>query len=354
MKFRLLSVLLLMILIAPAAIAQKSKNAKRGNDEKTLINKLEVCLSNKDPYCQMALWPDIDTLSKIVLMVSDSSSIDFKEAMAVQDNPVMMMHADSMFKARLKAGFDSVIQAGEALGVHWESIIPVRHELIKMRQTRDQLYEKLAPTRFVGYLFFVDAVTRRSYGVLAGDVMEINGAWYGGRVREIYEANSRDEWDDAKLFAKKHPDKADSIKKSNQVDATEAQQEVNAKAPKVIAERKYYVGKFDDEISVQLYIRGLRGGCPAGVCSWEAIYKFGDQDDFIRLEVTHLDNGKWQMIETPPAGSMDLELKERVFTGIWNAADGQTGYDVKLTETDATPKKLARLDEIFAELEGKK
>ena len=77
------------------------------------------------------------------------------------------MHADSVFKASLKASFDSIIAAGDALGLHWENIIPLRYELVKMRETRNRLYEKLAPTRFVGYLFFVDALTRRSFGIMA-------------------------------------------------------------------------------------------------------------------------------------------------------------------------------------------
>jgi hypothetical protein len=107
---------------------------------------------------------------------------------------------------------------------------------------------------------------------------------------------------------------------------------------------------FDNEIPVQLYVRHLKGGCPAGICSWEAIYKFGDQDDFILLQVTRTEDGKWQMSEVPEAGIMDLELKDGVFTGTWVSADGKTGYDVKFTELPASAKKMKRLDEAFEDL----
>jgi hypothetical protein len=123
---------------------------------------------------------------------------------------------------------------------------------------------------------------------------------------------------------------------------------------KIVAERKYYNGFFDNEIAVQLYVRSMKGGCPSGICSWEAIYKFGDQDDYILLEVTRSPDGKWQMSEVPPNAVMDLELKNNVFTGTWIAGENQTGYDVKLPETPASAKKIQRLDAILKELKGEK
>jgi hypothetical protein len=273
-------------------MGQKGNKSKRGNTEQGLVNRIQSCLANKDAYCYIDLWPDLDTLTKLAMQYSDSSSVDFQEAMQLQDQPVKMMHADSMFKAMLKASFDSIITAGEELNVHWESIIPVRYELVKMRETRNKLYEKLAPTRFVGYIFFVDAITRRVYGVMAGDMLQMNGAWYGGRLRELYEATTRDEWEDARYLARKQKkEQKDTVK--NAAVSTEQQQEINLNGPMLIAERKFYSGMFDDEIPVQLYIRGLKGGCPSGICSWEAIYKFGDQE-YVRLVVTRTEGDKWQ------------------------------------------------------------
>jgi hypothetical protein len=345
---------LFALLLASALPVAAQRKGKRGVTEQGLINRLQGCLAAKDAYCYIDLWPDLDTLTKLVMMYSDSSSADFREAMMIQDQPVKMMHADSVFKAMIKASFDSVIAGGDDLGVHWESIVPVRYELIKVRETRNKLYEKLAPTRFNGYIFFADMISRRSFGVMAGDIMQVNGEWYGGRLRGLYEAATRDEWEEAHYLAKKQ--KKDSAAKGAPKEAisTEQEQEINTNAPEVIADRKFYSGMFDNEIPVQLYVRSLKGGCPAGICSWEAIYKFGDQDDFIRLTVTRSDDGKWLMVEQPEAGSMELELKKGVFTGSWSSADGQTGYDVKFTEVPAAPKKIKRLDDIFAEMKGKK
>jgi hypothetical protein len=344
--------LLLLLMAAGSLHAQKSARRKRGNTEQGLVNRIHACLANKDAYCYIDLWPDLDTLTKLAMQYSDSSSADFREAMILQEEPVKMMHADSLFKAMLKASFDSVIAAGEEIGVHWESTIPVRYELVRMRETRNKLYEKLAPTRFVGYLFFVDALTRRSYGVMAGDMLQINGEWYGGRLRELYESSTRDEWEDARHEARKQKKAGADTAKKEEI-STEQQQEINKSDPRIIADRKFYAGMFDNEIPVQLYVRHLKGGCPAGICSWEAIYKFGDQDDFILLQVTRSEDGKWQMAEVPEAGIMDLELKNGVFTGTWISADGQTGYDVKFTEVPASAKKIKRLDEAFEELLAK-
>lgn len=347
-KFLLLSVLLF------TANTSFAKKLKKGATEQGLVDRIQACMANKDAYCYIDLWPDLDTLTTLAMKYSDSSSADFREAYFLQDQPVKMMHADSVFKAALKTSFDTLIATGEELGIHWESIIPVRYELVKQRETRNRLYEKLAPTRFVGYIFFVDASTRRTFGFMAGDILNINGGWWGGRIRELYESGTRDEWEDARYYARKHPKALDSTKRGKEDLVTEEQQEANAKAPEVIAERRFYGGMFDKEIPVQLYLRSLKGGCPAGICSWEAIYKFGDQDDYIRLDVTRTEDGKWQMVEVPPAGTMDLELKDKVFTGAWNSADGQTGYDVKLTELPASEKKIKRLDDAFAELKGRK
>jgi hypothetical protein len=188
---------------------------------------------------------------------------------------------------------------------------------------------------------------------MAGDMLQIKGEWYGGRLREVYEAGTRDEWDDARFYAKKHKKtEKDSTKKEP---ISEQPELAEKSAQKIIAERKFYGGMFDNEIPVQLYVRSLKGSCPEGICAWEAIYKFGDQDDYIRLNVTRTEDGKWQMVEDPPSGVMDLVLSKGVFTGTWTAADNQqTGYEVRLTELPASAKKIERLDAAFMELKGKR
>jgi hypothetical protein len=351
---RILPLLCLLLLGGlSASYAQKGKRPvvdPYAKSEQALINKLEGCLAEKDAECYIKLWPGLDTLTMLVMQYSDSSSADFQEAQSFQNDPVRIMRADSFFNARLRRDFDSLIKAGEELGIHWESIIPVRYELIKQRETRERLFEKLAPTRFLGYLFFADATTRRSYGLMVGDIMEINKAYYGGKLGEVYEASNRDEWDEARYYLRKHPEsRTDTTRKAGE-HADEDHQERNKKSPEIIAERKLYTGYLDNEIPIQLYVRSLKGGCPQGICSWEAIYKFGDQDEWVLLNVTRSEGDKWQFVEAGSNGSMDLVMKGKTYNGDWATSDGQTGYDVKVTEAPISEKKTKRLDEIFGDL----
>ena len=347
---RHLLILFACLLLLPLSLfAQKKKKASRkGNTEEGMIYKLEGCLAAKDAYCYMDLFPDLDTLTKLAMKYSDSNSRDFRDAYALQESPAKMMRADSFMRASLKATFDSVIRAGEIIDISWENIIPVRYELAKARQTRAELYEKLAPYRFNGYIFFMDRISRRTYGMQVGNIMQIAGEWYGGYLTKPYEAATIDEYQDARALARKEKKPAKDTLKT----PTDEQDENSAQ--KTIVERKFYSGMFDKEIPVQLYVRGLKGGCPQGVCYWEGIYKFGDNDGFIRLLITRTEDGKWQMAEDPAGGTMDLTLSDKKYTGGWSTADGQTGYDVELTEIPATEKKIIRLDAIFDELKNPK
>lgn len=338
----------MLVLCVHPCFSKGKKEPKKGNTEKEFINKLENCLAQKDAYCYISLWPDMDTLSKIILEYADKGSPEYKQMLTLQDNPVELMHVDSVFKANLKKLFDQTIAEGEEIGIHWETIIPQRYELIKLRQTRNELTEKLAPTRFVGYLFFADLNSRRSFALQVGEILQIKNEWYGGRLGGVYEATTRDEWEQGRKQAiedRKHPKpKTDS----DAVVIPEAEQEAAAAKPlRQIVDRKFYAGMFDNEIPVTLYIRSLRGDCPGGVCAWEAIYKFGDQDGVVPLEVTKSEDGKWHFTEIPPNAVMDLDLKEGTFTGTWLSADDQTGYDVKLTELPASAKKVERLDRLL-------
>ncbi|MEO6830925.1 MAG: hypothetical protein ABI378_01730 [Chitinophagaceae bacterium] len=336
------------------SFSKKKKEPIKGNTEKGFINKLEGCLANKDAYCYISLWPDMDTLSKTILEYADKSSPEYKQMLTLQDNPVELMHVDSVFKANLKKSFDDLIADGEGKGIHWETIIPQRYELIKLRETRNTLNEKLAPTRFVGYLFFGDLNSGRSYALQVGEILQIKNEWYGGRLGEVFEGTTRDEWEQARKQAiedRKHPKPTSD---SATIIVPEAEQEAAAAKPlRQIVDRKFYAGMFDNDIPVTLYIRSLRGDCPGGVCAWEAIYKFGDQDGVIPLEVTKSEDGKWHFTEIPANAVMELSLKEGVLTGTWLSADDQTGYDVKLTELPASAKKTERLDRLLEQALGK-
>src|ERR1043165_3099916 len=134
------AILLLLTAVNETAHAQRRKKQKKGHTEQELVYRIVGCLQHKDAYCYMDLFPDMDTLSKLIMQYSDTNSRDFREMAALQNDPVRIMHADSLFRAQLKSSFDSLIRQGEEMDIHWANIVPVRYELQKMRQTRNTLY----------------------------------------------------------------------------------------------------------------------------------------------------------------------------------------------------------------------
>ena len=344
----------LLLLAAPAANAQRKARKAKGNTEQTLVFRIEACLINEDPYCYMDIFPDIDTLSKMVMAASKPDSREYRDMAMIQQFPDRMFTADSIFRARLKQGFDDVIAQGKELGIHWSSMTPVRYELVKALQTRNQTYEKLAPVRFTGYLFMADASSRRTYCFTVSEMLQIQNEWYGGYIGPVFEAGSKDEYDDLYLAAKRQKKAEPDTAKAATTAGKDEDDDENTTVQKMVAERKLYTGMFDNEIAVQLYVRSLKGSCKGGICAWEAIYKFGDQDDYILLTVTKTEDGKWTFTEVPPSGSMDLNLKDGRYTGTWTSADNQTGYEVKLTEVPASAKKIERLEAAFLELRKRK
>lgn len=344
-----LLLLLAATVSAQSSIAQRKKKTVKGNTEQGLVFRLEACLANEDAYCYIGLFPDMDTFSKMVMAYTDSSSREWQEMAALQQDATRMLQADSTFHAKLKERFDATIAQGKEAGVHWNSIVPLRYELVKALQTRNATYEKLAPNRFTGYFFVQDALTRKTFGFIVSEMLQIGEEWYGGYIGDIFEASTKDEYDDQLSLARKNKREGKEPVKKEPTE-NEPVEEVENTVQKAIAERKYYTGKFDNEIPVQLYIRSLKGTCKEGICAWEAIYKFGDQDEYVLLTVTKDEDGDWILTEVPPTGSMDLKLKGNKFTGNWMAADNQTGYDVRLTEAPASDKKIAMLDAIFLDL----
>ena len=81
--------------------------------------------------------------------------------------------------------------------------------------------------------------------------------------------------------------------------------------------------------------------------SYDGLYKFGDQKNFVKLEINHSADGKWTMDDDPPVGSLELILKDKIYTGSWINNDNGTGYDVLLKQTDISEKKVEELDNIL-------
>jgi hypothetical protein len=115
-----------------------------------------------------------------------------------------------------------------------------------------------------------------------------------------------------------------------------------------VVDRKYYEGKFDDEIPVELFVRYMKDLSNGKVMYWDALYKFGDQENYIKLEVT-CSGDKWEFDDDPPVGSMELKLRNRIYTGSWTNNQDLSGYDVVMKETPIAPRKLEKLDKILEE-----
>jgi hypothetical protein len=332
-------------------MAQRKSKVTKGFTETQLINRIHSCIVDENAYCYLSLFPDMDTLSKIVMSFANPSSRDYRDMAVLQRDPVRIMHADSIFQNRLKQGFEAMIEQGKGMGIHWHSVVPVRYELVKAFETKSEVYEKLAPVRFTGYVFIMDALTRKMYGFTISEMLQINNEWYGGYIGEVYEALNKDEYEEMKIAARRDQNKPrDTTARNGELDDEDDNEEDPHAIQKMIVERKYYTGKLDDEIPIQLYIRGLKGTCKETICFWEAIYKFGDQDEYIMLKVSRTEDGKWLFVEDPPAGSMELTLENGIYTGTWTANDNQTGYEVKLKESPATPKKRDNLEAAFLSL----
>ena len=63
------------------------------------------------------------------------------------------------------------------------------------------------------------------------------------------------------------------------------------------------------------------------------------------MEVTKTGENKW--LFTEELGGMELQLKDKIFTGAYASSSDKTEYDVKFHEADISTKKVQSLDEIL-------
>jgi hypothetical protein len=286
----------------------------------------------------------------IVKNTDPSSALHQQMAQRLESPDELQIYEGSLDSARF-ADFDSLRARGDAIGVRWRDVQFQRFELERLRNTRDTLWEKVAPLRFLGYVFLRDPLSNKSYGFTVGDMMQIDGKWYGGTLSRVFEAGSKFEFDQHLAAARKAERKGEVYTGGATLQMPDTMEAQVAEEPgKVIVDRKYYTGTFDNEISVQLYIRGLKGDCGQPICLWEAVFKFGDQE-FIPMTVTRTTDS-WIFAEDPGPGAMELSLKGDTFTGTWTSSADNTGYEVKLTETAPSNKKLRVLEEVFAVMGG--
>lgn len=370
MKQALLVFLILCLAAAPADAQRRRKKIKEDRTERGLVYRVLGALRDKDPYSYVALFPDLDTFSSLIMENVAPNSPKYYEMMALQENGTQLLRRDSFVSAALRTRFDSLIRRGEAIGIDWKSTVPLRYELFKMNKTRDTLLEKLMPERFVGYVFFMDFSSRATYCVTLSDMFQLKGRWYGGQLGNVFEARNIDEYMAAAQknrkqfgsanfifipqgrFDKEEKEGADSAalakkpKSFSQVVAPDAPNEG------LVLERKYYKGMFDEEIPVQLYIRYLKGSCEKPPCLFEAIYLFGQEPDYILLQVTKSDAGEWEFTDVRNRATMELNLDDSTFSGDWLLDINQNGYDVEMKEIRTSPETIRKLDAIVKRLKG--
>lgn len=321
-----------------------AKGYAQQKTEAELIGKLFRALQQQDVDGYASLYATSDSLSSWILQYADVNSEPYRKMYSVKNNLAAKEDYDTLIRREIDANLDTFLDKAKMLGVHWNETVFARYELDKIRRGRGLMIEKVAPLRFLGYIFFRDLATRKMYGFTVYDLFEVNGKWYGGELVNIFPAENKEQY--KKAFLKEQQwlrDVANGLVKAEDDTSDDAHDEDDRPSrKKEIADRKFYKGKFDNEIDVQLYIRYIKGPCPGGVCSWDALFKFGDQDEWVPMSVSKNEEGKWVFIEE--MGGMELTLDGSTYKGTWAAGDTKAEYDVKIKETNLSAKKANALD----------
>ncbi len=370
MKYFIVCFIALMLLCSAGAFAKKKEKEYKGppRTEGELIGKIIDCLRFKDTITYPSLFPDFDTVWKQIIEYRPRDEMEAKAIAQIRQHPEKVKQFDPYYNHAINKNAYYVMQKGEDSGIHWNQVLMMRYELQKVKLTRDMVgYDLIAPTRFQGYVLLRDMLTRQVFIFTVNELQNIGKYWYGGVLANIYPAESIEEFQakeagelrirrmmkefgltEADLAKIKSKDTSKHVIQVNENDDDDANTTTaSGLIRRDVVDRKLYTGTFDNQIQVKLYVRYMKGNCPGGVCSWEAIYKFGDQDEFIKLDVSKTKEGNWLFNEDPPIGSMELTLKDKVFTGTWASSDIKTGYDVKLKEAILSTSMMKQLDHII-------
>lgn len=321
--------------------------------ENALVAQLFRALQMQDVEAYEKLYASTDSLSSWILQFADVNSESYRKMYFVKNNEVEKANYDTLIRKQIDANFDAFAKKAKTLGVHWDETVFVRYELEKIRRGRGLMIEKVAPLRFLGYVFFKDNFTRKMYAFTTYDIIQVNGKWYGGELVDIFRASNKEEYHAA--YEKEQKRLKDirngvvTVKKDDADSTGNDEEDDRPSRMKEVVDRKYYKGKFDNEIEVQLYVRYIKGPCPGGVCSWEALFKFGDQEEWVPMSIVKNPEGKW--LFTEDLGGMELTLEGGVYKGTWAAGDTKSEYDVKFKESDLSTKKANALDRALDEMD---
>lgn len=344
MKWKQLVIVLCFILFSSNSFAQQGS-------EGALVAKLFNALQRQHFETYEQLYASSDSLCAWVLQYADVNSESYRKMYSLRNNVTAKENYDTLIRREVYDNFDAFLKQAKMLGVHWKETVFVRYELEKMRRGSGLLVEKITPLRFLGYVFFKDKATRKMYGFTVYDLMQVNEKWYGGVLGAIYPAENKEQF--RKALAKEKQrlrDIENGIVRKDSTDAHgEAGEDTRAANQKEILDRKLYKGSFDNEIEVQLYLRSIKGACPGGVCTWDALFKFGDQEEWVPMSVTRSADGAW--LFTEEIGGMELKLEGGDYHGTWAAGDTKAEYDVLLKEVNLSAKKAENLDAAMAAID---
>lgn len=325
--------------------------AAQAPTEADLVRRIVASFVRADSMSYAAVFPSADSLVAISLRLAGSETEQYREARALQSDPLRKEQQDSLIRRNAYVLHNFIYARGLGLGIHWSDVLMNRYELQALPQSTDPGIQAISPERFVGYVFLEDMQTRRFYTIALSDIRKMGGKWYGGEANYIFEARDRDEFHvklkaDKKRILKGLADSA-LITHRSPSDSTDENAEPDDKR-KQIVDRKYYSGWLDDDIPIKLYIRYIKGDCPGGVCSYDAMIRFEDES-FVMYEASRNKEGKWTFIEESSGGVLELELKGTDFSGSFYASADRVDYDAKLKEKNLTKKKLELLDAIMDE-----
>lgn len=370
MKKALLAVWIL--LLTSVAIAQQK-------NEETLVNKIVQCFGTEDDSAYSMLFPRFDTLWNMAQRYSDTGIVNNRRINNLRSNPLNLQQFDPYYNKSIIRDFKFIHKKGLDSGIHWRDLLIARFELEKAMLPRELVgLEKIIPYRLQGYIFVQDLLTRKIYCISIKDVHGFNNQWYGGRIVNILEAESIEEYyeklaaerkvlkdvliaqlyalsdtigkaeDSMALAAASTGATASKTDKANPLSVNPEEDEEKKKpATNDVVERKLYTGLFDGEIKMELYIRSLKGPCPKPVCAWDALYKFQDMEDYVVLDVTKSADGKLILTEED-VGVMEITISGDKATGEWSSFKDKTTVDVELTEKkEVKNRKLFMLDDIL-------
>ncbi len=390
MKRRFLLIFSVLILVGLQLFAGRGKHKYAGEpkSEAELMEKVLECFRSKDSMAYFNLFPPFDSMWKMVIHNPDQSPETQNELAQLREHPTVLIDLDPFYNKAIVGNFMKVLHKGEDSGVQWGGVVVQRFELQKQGYTPEMVgLQHVVPERYKGFLFVRDQLSSTTFCLTMLNIQKFGDMFCGGQVLNVLEAKSIDEYmakeeserralarqkwlaehgqpddtaivkkngnkSDTGLFAAGNtPPNADTVvdtaarKKALLLSGAATAEEDSLRTRKEVIDRKYYKGKFDETIPVELYVRYMKDLKGKLTKYWDALYKFGDMSEYVKLDVSMSPEGKWLFEE--PVASMELDLVEKKYSGSWTNGQNQTGYDAELVQKELSQKKIEQFDYIL-------